>query len=301
MERTYLALFLDALIIQESEFTLPILGISVIVLIFAIIFVLGIIWGTLKYKEIEILKPKSKIAFYIAAICMMLLILLVYDRSLVLSLVGVENTLAVYILWLVYVSSMLTFSLYLAIKHNSAIVKLSKGERGENLWIFKIDPANFRIFDWWRDNPDIRTEKWSYKHHKSQGFLSTLLYEYDVRDDIRRSVNAGDKVALWIEGDKAGIYAFGEVFSKPYDGYVDPSQVEYWKVPHPLKKDLMVEIRYLKKLFDRPLTQEFCRTLNVPRSAGKKGNILLMRSACEQINFSTWKRVVGSLDLSGLE
>jgi len=108
-------------------------------------------------------------------------------------------------------------------------------------WVFQFNPAVYRWFDRIKENRE--TEQWL-----------TSRYVKDIRE--------GDKVAIWASGEKAGIYAIGEIVTNPRKSSLNPEQEKYWTNINDISKfreEYSVVIKYLKVIIDRPLLEDECR------------------------------------------
>lgn len=66
----------------------------------------------------------------------------------------------------------------------------------KNIWIFQASPKRFKILDALSD-PEYAWDNWKIKQHKNV-------------------IKKGDLALIWISGDKAGIYATGDIISNPF-------------------------------------------------------------------------------------
>lgn len=112
--------------------------------------------------------------------------------------------------------------------------------RGRKYWIFQANPKTFRIFDWWDDHPNDQIINWSVRQYG---------------DEIKK----GDFVILWLSGTQSGIYAIAEVITNPYSKSYSNEEKKYWvKQTELYKTKLRVDIKYIKKFLDKPISRNFC-------------------------------------------
>src|SRR3972149_7840911 len=74
-------------------------------------------------------------------------------------------------------------------------------------WMFQFNPSTYAWFSWIKEHRE--TEQW-------------LTSRY------ARNIHEGDKVAVWASGEKAGVYALGEIATNPAKRYLDKEQEKYW-------------------------------------------------------------------------
>ena len=113
--------------------------------------------------------------------------------------------------------------------------------RQPKYWIFQFNPTIYRWFDWIKENRE--TEQWLTSQHA-------------------REIREKDKVAIWASGNKAGIYAIGEVVAKPRKMTLNPEQEKYWTRRGNLSKfreKKSVIIRYLRVFIDKPILEDECK------------------------------------------
>ena len=107
-------------------------------------------------------------------------------------------------------------------------------------WVFQFNPAIYGWFDRMKENRE--TEQWL-----------TSQYAGDIRE--------GDKVAIWASGEKAGMYAIGEIITNPGKRPLITEQEKYWTNKEDIskfrEKDSVI-IKYLKLIIDRPLLEDAC-------------------------------------------
>jgi DNA-directed RNA polymerase subunit RPC12/RpoP len=109
-------------------------------------------------------------------------------------------------------------------------------------WLFQFNPAIYRWLD--RIKETQEPEQWLVSQHANH-------------------IREGDMAAIWASGEKAGVYAIGQIITNPRQKALDPQQEKYW-----LKKDDIrkfqekpsVIIKYLKITCSKPLLQQQCRS-----------------------------------------
>lgn len=107
-------------------------------------------------------------------------------------------------------------------------------------WVFQFNPSIYRWFDRIKENRE--TEQW-------------LTSQY------AESIRERDKVAIWASGEKAGVYAIGEVITNPIKRPLTTEQEKYWTNKEDIFKfqeKYSVIIKYLKVIIDRPLLEDEC-------------------------------------------
>jgi len=114
--------------------------------------------------------------------------------------------------------------------------------RQPKYWIFQFNPAIYAWFDWMKENKE--TEQWL-----------TSQYARDIRER--------DKVAIWASGEKAGVYAIGEVVTNPRKSPLTPEQSKYWTKKaetdvYKFQVKSSVTVKYLKIIINRPLLEVEC-------------------------------------------
>lgn len=100
-----------------------------------------------------------------------------------------------------------------------------------NYWLFQGNP---KVFDFEAALRQNKLSDWTVSAHKSR-------------------IKVGDKVILWISGDKAGCYALAEVLSEPYHKQSDENN-SFWKTE--ATSDLKVDLKIICNLVDRPILKE---------------------------------------------
>lgn len=107
-------------------------------------------------------------------------------------------------------------------------------------WVFQFNPTIYRWFDRMKENKE--TEQWL-----------TSQYAKDIHE--------GDKVAIWASGEKAGVYAIGEIITNPRKSPLTTEQEKYWTNKEDIYKfreKYSVTIKYLKVIIDKPLLEYKC-------------------------------------------
>jgi len=115
--------------------------------------------------------------------------------------------------------------------------------RQSRSWVFQFNPAIYRWFDWMKENRE--TERWLASQHAGY-------------------IHQGDKVAIWASGEKAGVYAIGEIVTNPEEEPLNPEQKRYWTKKaemdiYKFRDKSSVKVKYLKIIIDRPLPEDECR------------------------------------------
>ena len=112
--------------------------------------------------------------------------------------------------------------------------------RQPNYWVFQFNPTIYAWFDRMKGNRE--TEQWLTSQHA-------------------RDIHEGDKVAIWASGDKAGVYAIGEIVVNPRKRPPNLEQEKYWTKKadvYKFREKNSVIIKYLKVIIDRPLLEDKC-------------------------------------------
>jgi len=105
-------------------------------------------------------------------------------------------------------------------------------------WVFQFNPAIYGWFDRIKENRE--TEQW-------------LTSQY------AESIRERDKVAIWASGEKAGVYAIGEIITDPIKRPLTPEQEKYWTNKEDIckfREKYSVIIKYLKLIIDKPLLED---------------------------------------------
>jgi len=118
---------------------------------------------------------------------------------------------------------------------------LLRPRRQPKYWVFQFNPAVYGWFDWTKESKE--TEQWLTSQHA-------------------RYIHEGDMVAIWASGEKAGVYAIGEIITNPRENSLNPEQEKYWSDRANVYKfsyKNSVIAKYLKVAIDRPLLEDECR------------------------------------------
>lgn len=113
--------------------------------------------------------------------------------------------------------------------------------RQPKYWVFQFNPTIYGWFDWIKENRE--TEQWLTSQHA-------------------RDIRERDKVAIWASGDKAGVYAIGEIVANPRKRPLNPEQEKYWTKKtdvYKFREKNSAIIKYLKVFIDIPLLEDKCR------------------------------------------
>ncbi|TXE15709.1 EVE domain-containing protein [Psychroserpens burtonensis] len=106
--------------------------------------------------------------------------------------------------------------------------KLLEASKQENYWIFQGNP---KVFDFEAAIGDGSLDNFTVSSHKDK-------------------IKIGDKVIIWLAGDKAGCYALAEITSEPKKVSVSRDD-KHWKVNDP--NDTKAGIRITHNLFKNPI------------------------------------------------
>lgn len=121
-------------------------------------------------------------------------------------------------------------------KSGSARGATTPPEHGPRTWIFQANPTKYRILE------SLRTETkelWNLNQHI-------------------REIMPGDRVLIWISGEKAGIYALGTIATAPILTADSPTGQAYWNDKAAGRQiKARVWVRYDRVLLDRPLLKDF--------------------------------------------
>jgi len=107
-------------------------------------------------------------------------------------------------------------------------------------WVFQFNSAIYRWFDWIKEKRE--TEQWLTSQHA-------------------RDIHKGDRIAIWASGQKAGIYAIGEIITDPRKRPLNPEQEIFWTEKTDIYKfqdKKSVIIKYLKIIIEKPLLEDNC-------------------------------------------
>lgn len=111
-----------------------------------------------------------------------------------------------------------------------------KRTNGSRSWIFQANPDRYRIHESLRRENE---EWWNLNQHATK-------------------VAAGDRVLIWICGNRAGIYALGTVTSEPVKTADSLVGQNYWLDPvSGTRVKARVRVRYDQVLLDRPLLKPY--------------------------------------------
>ncbi|WP_199444070.1 EVE domain-containing protein [Umezawaea beigongshangensis] len=97
-------------------------------------------------------------------------------------------------------------------------------------WVLQLNPRKWDVWTWWE------------RLEEPAGSLTVSKRLGEVRP--------GDRVALWISGEAAGVYALGTITSTPYEATAFD---EHWIDPP--ERGHVVDVRFDRFLFDDPLTK----------------------------------------------
>lgn len=111
---------------------------------------------------------------------------------------------------------------------------LNKAEDDSNYWIFQ---GNLKIYDVVSALNDHALKSWSVKAHKD-------------------SIQIGDKVILWVSGNKAGCYALAEVTSGIFEVKDDESELRYYVDSRENEISSRVSIKITHNLAANPILKE---------------------------------------------
>jgi 5-methylcytosine-specific restriction protein B len=114
-------------------------------------------------------------------------------------------------------------------------------ERGHiNYWVFQGNP---KIYDVISSISDNALETWSVKAYKNE-------------------IKKGDKVIIWVSGEKSGCYALCEVISDVYEGLDDENQMKYYTGQYNNEKSTRVRIKITHDLATNPITKKQIDSIN---------------------------------------
>lgn len=111
---------------------------------------------------------------------------------------------------------------------------LNKTKDDSKCWIFQ---GNLKIYDVVSALNDNVLKNWSVKSHKD-------------------SIQIGDKVILWVSGNKAGCYALAEVTSAVFDGKDDESEMRYYVDSRTNEIGSRVSIKITHNLAANPILKD---------------------------------------------
>ncbi len=111
-------------------------------------------------------------------------------------------------------------------------------------------------------------------------------------------IHEGDKVAIWASGEKAGIYAVGEIITNPRKSPLNPEQEKYWTNKEDARRfgeNYSVTVKYSKVITNRPLLENLCHTDPILSD-------MVVLKAVQGTNFSLtkmhWNRIMELIDQS---
>ena len=167
-------------------------------------------------------------------------------------------------------------------------------------WQIKIDDDVFNIFKWWQDNPHLNTFTWIPEYSSRNFGLAHRLSSNDSVVNIRK----GDKIIFWIHGITSGIYALGRVLEKPSKTMGVSIPNTYFTKNIKQKDYFQVKIEYLYKIFDNPISYEYCISNNLAdfiktRDKNKIGNLSATHSKHFFIETDSLDSRPGKLDVLG--
>ena len=107
-------------------------------------------------------------------------------------------------------------------------------------WLFQFNPTTYRWLD--RIKETREPEQWLASQHSKR-------------------IREGDMVAIWGSGLKSGVYAIGQVVTKPTKKTLNADQQKYFLVKEDITKFCekhSVLVKYSKVILDKPLLQDEC-------------------------------------------
>lgn len=105
-------------------------------------------------------------------------------------------------------------------------------------WLFQANPDKYDIFETMKQGTDL----WNLRQHSS-------------------SIQVGDRVLIWVCGEKAGIYGLGTVMTPPAIIPDSPDGISHWRDPIEGKRPKpRVLVRYDKIMLDRPLKKAYIQS-----------------------------------------
>lgn len=120
-----------------------------------------------------------------------------------------------------------------------------------NYWIFQANPNIFDVFTALKEE---KIESWLVNQHKNE-------------------IKIGDKVILWVTGEKSGCYALAEVLENPKESILEPDDY-FWKEAKP--SGLRVRIEITHNFVNNPILKN--EIINIPEfknfKAGNQGTNL---------------------------
>jgi hypothetical protein len=119
-------------------------------------------------------------------------------------------------------------------QHNLQPISSIKTDESANYWLFQGNPKIFDIKAALLNN-ELKT--WMVKNHKDK-------------------IQEGDKLILWVSGEKAGVYALGEIATDPVEMADDPAELKYYTNPDETGTTLRVILRITENLAANPILKE---------------------------------------------
>jgi hypothetical protein len=107
-------------------------------------------------------------------------------------------------------------------------------------WLFQFNPSIYNWFD--RIKETKQPEQWLVSQHFNL-------------------IKKGDLAAIWSSGQKAGIYALGQIITNPKKEPLNPAQQKYFLNKndiHKFQEKPSVYLEYLNLYIKKPLLQEKC-------------------------------------------
>ena len=103
-----------------------------------------------------------------------------------------------------------------------------------NYWVFQGNPKIYNIISALNNNA---VTTWSIKSHLDK-------------------IKSGDKIILWVTGDKQGCYALGEIISDVYIGLDEENQMKYYTKKSINENANRVKINITHNLSNKPITKK---------------------------------------------
>jgi hypothetical protein len=137
-------------------------------------------------------------------------------------------------------------------------------------WLFQFNPSVYKWFDRIKDTQE--PEQWLISQHV-------------------RLIHKGDLVAIWGSGQKAGIYALGQVITNPAKNPLNPNQEKYFLDRDSISKfqaHYSAFVEYSKVCLEKPVLQEECSRDNVLLNM----QILMKQQGTNfRLTFEQWTRI----------
>ncbi|MGH2614359.1 MAG: EVE domain-containing protein [Thermomicrobiales bacterium] len=141
-------------------------------------------------------------------------------------------------------------------------------------WLFQANPNRYRI----RDSLSREEEEWwNLNQHRNE-------------------VGVGDRVAIWVSGPDAGIYALGTVIKGPVNRPDSDRSQDYYANPDDrlrLEAKPRVCVRYDRILLDRPLLK---RSIEADPNLRNLGVIRMPRRTNYPVREEDWLTLMDLLD-----